>query len=131
MATLKAGETTASTSIDHVGGEDSIITAKGAAKDIMFGSVRLTSFCVLGYTKVNRGIFTVSRHGCGDIRIPIRFSQSPVAGAAVDTLIFERGAVQWTYGLFDADVEARGSARAVPGSSSALFISWSGLKNYG
>ena len=130
MATLPAGEITASTSIDHIGAEDSIITARGAAKDIIFGSVRLSSFCVLGHTNVNRGIFAVSRDGCGGFRIPVRFSQGPVAGAAVNTLIFERGAVQWAYGLFDADVEAGGCARAVSGSSSALISCWSSLKNY-
>jgi len=47
MTTLPAGETTASISIDHIEGEDSIITAKGAAKDIIFGSVRSSSLCVL------------------------------------------------------------------------------------
>lgn len=56
MTTLQASEITASTSIDHIGREDSIITAKGAAKDIMFGSVRLSSFFVLGYTKANCGV---------------------------------------------------------------------------
>jgi len=91
MSTLQAGEITVSTSIDDVGREESIITAKGAAKDIMFGSVRLSLFYVC--TKANYGILTDSRHGCGDIRIPVRFSQSPVAGTAVNTLIFERGAI--------------------------------------
>ena len=47
MTTLPVGEITAATSIDHIEGEDSIITAKGAAKDIIFGSVRSSSFCVL------------------------------------------------------------------------------------
>ena len=93
MATLQAGELTASTAIDHVEGEDSIITARGAAKDIIFGSVRLSSFCILGYTKVNHGIFADSRDGCGGFRIPVRFSKGPVAGTAVNALIFERGAV--------------------------------------